>query len=48
MDRIRLVTVDDAGHMAPGDQREAVTELVGRWLISRGNTFGAISDDATP
>lgn len=33
---LNFVTIHDAGHMAPGDQREAVAYLVGRWLAGEG------------
>ena len=33
---LELVTVKDAGHMAPGDQRAAVASIFGRWISNNG------------
>jgi carboxypeptidase C (cathepsin A) len=37
--RLQVVTVNDAGHTTPAEQRIAVTEVVGRWLTTRNKTF---------
>jgi carboxypeptidase C (cathepsin A) len=39
LSRLQVVTVNEAGHMAPADQRIAVTEVLGRWLKTRNKTF---------
>lgn len=33
---LEFLSVKDAGHMSPADQRGAVTSIVGRWIANGG------------
>lgn len=33
---LEFITINDAGHMAPGDQRGSVSSVVGQWLRQSG------------